>query len=243
MRARHLYPIDYPWELIPGCEWHISPLGRSYFVNHNTQTTSWKKPRPERPAWSLMPECIIECGSAWYNNNLACFGTSGNILSIADDDSIRQWTRAGKPVGKPFNIEGGVVDTITVSPDGLMVVGKCGDGRVRLWNIKEGSLVGHPWEGNHDGVQCLDWSPNGAEVAGGSEDGTIRQWNTTTGRQIGPLMHQEIHALLNALFSYLAQNLVIVLTCMYLLTCTVDSTRNKKLAINYVVQKDKKQVQ
>ncbi|KAJ8585357.1 hypothetical protein M405DRAFT_772968, partial [Rhizopogon salebrosus TDB-379] len=55
--------LDGPRQLIPGCEWHISPLGRSYFVNHNTQTTSWKKPVPDRPAGSLTPECIIEGNS------------------------------------------------------------------------------------------------------------------------------------------------------------------------------------
>ncbi|KIK34154.1 hypothetical protein CY34DRAFT_54660, partial [Suillus luteus UH-Slu-Lm8-n1] len=83
--------------------------------------------------------------------------------------------------------DGTFVNTIALSPDGLMAAGACGDGRVRLWNIKEGSLVGPPWEGN-DRVRCLDWSPNGAEVAGGSEDGTIRRWNTGTGRQIGSLI-------------------------------------------------------
>ncbi|KIK35293.1 hypothetical protein CY34DRAFT_812266 [Suillus luteus UH-Slu-Lm8-n1] len=182
--------LDQSWELITGCEWHISPLGRSYFVNHNTRTTSWKKPRPERPAGSLMPECIIKCGSTWYNDSLAFLGssTSGDILSVSDD-AICQWTRAGKPVGKPFDIEGEFVYRIAVSLDGLMAAGACGDGRVRLWNIKEGSLVGPPLEGNiNDRVGCLDWSPNGAELAGGSEDGTIRRWNTSTGRHVGPLI-------------------------------------------------------
>jgi WD40 repeat protein len=119
-----------------------------------------------------MPECIIKCGSSWYNGNLAWLGTSEDIMSVSDG-SIRRWTRAGQPVGKPLNNEGGVVKRIAVSPDGLIVVGKCKDGRVRLWNIKEGSLVGQPWEGNNDTVWCLDWSPNGAEVAGGFNDGTI----------------------------------------------------------------------
>ncbi|KAG2739519.1 WD40 repeat-like protein [Suillus brevipes Sb2] len=179
--------LDYPWGLIPGCEWHISPLGRSYFVNHNTRTTSWKKPRPERPAGSLMPECIIKRGSTWMNRNLACLGTSGDILSVSDD-AICRWTRAGKRVGKPFDSDDEIVRIIAVSPDGLMVAGACGDGRVRLWDIKEGSLVGQLWEGDNDRVVCLDWSPNGAEVAGGSEHGTIRRWNTSTGRHIGPLL-------------------------------------------------------
>ncbi|KAJ8582818.1 hypothetical protein M405DRAFT_867535 [Rhizopogon salebrosus TDB-379] len=33
--------LDLPGrQLIPLCEWHISPPGRSYFVNHNTRATS-----------------------------------------------------------------------------------------------------------------------------------------------------------------------------------------------------------
>jgi len=186
MRARNSRSsVDFSGLLIPGCEWHISPLGRSYFVNHNTRTTSWKKPTPERPAGSLMPECIIECGSSWYNVSLAWLGTSEDIMSVSNG-SIRRWTRTGQPVGKPFNNEGGVVERIAVSPDGLIVVGDCEDGEVRLWNIKEGSLIGQPWEGNNDRMWCFDWSPNGAEVAGGFEDGTIRRRNPGTGRQIAP---------------------------------------------------------
>ncbi|KAG1892847.1 uncharacterized protein F5891DRAFT_1197118 [Suillus fuscotomentosus] len=38
--------LDNPGDLaVPGWEWHISPLGRSYFVNNNTWITSWKKPK------------------------------------------------------------------------------------------------------------------------------------------------------------------------------------------------------
>jgi dipeptidyl aminopeptidase/acylaminoacyl peptidase len=134
-----------------------------------------------------MPECIIKRDSPWYNENLACVGTSGDILSILDG-AIRQWTRAGKPVGKPFDIKGGVVGIMAVSPDGLMVVTTCGDGRVRLWSIKERRLVGQLWEGSNDRVEGLDWSPNGAEIASLSEHGTIQRWDTRTGRQIGPLI-------------------------------------------------------
>ncbi|KAG2054086.1 WD40 repeat-like protein [Suillus hirtellus] len=178
--------LDDPGYLaVPGWEWHISPLGRSYFVNHDTWTTSWKKPKPERPAGSLMPECVIE-GHSNYIWSLAYLGNSGNIMSTSHDSSIRQWKRDGEPVGKPLNSDGRGIGSMVVSPDETMVVCGGGDGRLRLWNIKEGSMIGNPWEGHNDAVRCLDWSRNSLEIVSGSQDGTIRRWNPNTGRQITP---------------------------------------------------------
>ncbi|KAG2059923.1 WD40 repeat-like protein [Suillus hirtellus] len=178
--------LDRPGNLaVSGCEWHISPLGRSYFVNHNTRTTSWKKSIPERPAGGLMPECIIEghSHSIW---SLACVGASCNVLSASNDCSIRQWKIDGQSVGKPFDNHGIPIGSMAVSPDETVVVSGSIDGRLRLWNIKKGSVVGDPWEGHNGQVRCLDWSPNALEIASGSSDGTIRRWNPDTGRQIAP---------------------------------------------------------
>jgi WD40 repeat protein len=82
--------------------------------------------------------------------------------------------------------DGGGIGTMAVSPDETMVVCGSVDGRLRLWNIKEGSMIGEPWKGHDAGVRCLDWSPNMPEIASGSQDGTIRRWNPDTGRQIAP---------------------------------------------------------
>ncbi|KAG2757559.1 WD40 repeat-like protein [Suillus brevipes Sb2] len=179
--------LDEPGQLVvPECEWHISPLGRSYFVNHNTRTTSWKKPKPERPAGSLAPECIIE-GHSLCIWSLAYLKASCNVMSASQDGSIRQWKRDGELVGKPLDNGEGIA-MMAVSPDETKVVSGSDDGRLRLWNIKEpeGNMIGDPWEGHDDAVRCLDWSPNAPEIASGSEDGTIRRWNPDTGRQIAP---------------------------------------------------------
>ncbi|KAG2747516.1 WD40 repeat-like protein [Suillus brevipes Sb2] len=170
-------------QLVPGCEWHISPIGRPCFVNHHTRTTSWKKPTPERPAGSLIPECIIEghSHSIW---GLACVGTSCNVLSVSEDCSIRQWKRDGKPVGKPLESHVAQMSSMAVSPDEKMVVSGSADGRLWLWNLKKGTMVDEPWEGHDGQVRCLDWSPNGLEITSGSNNGIIRRWNPDTGRQI-----------------------------------------------------------
>jgi WD40 repeat protein len=186
LRARHSQlSIDLLGQLISGCEWYISPLGRSYFVNHNTRTTSWKKPVPERPAGSLTPLCIIDGHSncIW---NLACVGTGYNVMSASDDGSIRQWRINGELVGEPWEGDGGGIGAMSVSPDGTMVVSGSADGRVRLWNRNNGKIIGDPWEGHIDAVRCLDWSLNAWQVASASEDGTIRRWDPDTGQQIAP---------------------------------------------------------
>ncbi|OAX39338.1 WD40 repeat-like protein [Rhizopogon vinicolor AM-OR11-026] len=178
--------LDEPGDLVvPGCEWHISPFGRSYFVNHDTGTTSWQKPTPQRPAGSLTPECIME-GHSECIWSVACVGTSHNVMSASQDGSIRRWRRDGKQVGKPWRSDEGVVWLMAVSPEESVAVSGNADNSLRLWNMKMGSAVGGPWEGHTHGVRCLDWSPNGSEVASGSEDGTIRRWNPDTGRQITP---------------------------------------------------------
>lgn len=138
--------LDHPGSLMPGCEWHISPFGRSYFVNHNTRTTAWERPAPERPPGSLTPECIVESGSQIIMS-LACLGTSCNIIRTSGDGSIRQWTRDGELVGRPWNSDGGPITSVAISPDESMVVSGSADGGVRLWNTRKGSLVGNPWKG------------------------------------------------------------------------------------------------
>ncbi|KAG2754202.1 WD40 repeat-like protein [Suillus brevipes Sb2] len=178
--------LDHPGQLVDRqCEWHISPFGRSYFVNHNTRTTSWKKPKPERPAGSLKPEGIIDGHSdcIW---SLAYLKASCNVMSALEDGSIRRWKRDGEPVGKSWDGGGGTVHAIALHLDDNTVVSGSVDGRLRLWNIQEGSMIGDPWEGHDAPVRCLNWSPDALEIASGSEDGTIRRWNPDTGRQIAP---------------------------------------------------------
>ncbi|KAJ8591886.1 WD40 repeat-like protein [Rhizopogon salebrosus TDB-379] len=160
-------------------------LGRSYFVNHNTRTTSWKKPVSDRPVGSLTPECIIE-GHSECIWSLACMGTSCNIMSASSDGSIRQWIRNGAPVGVPWRSDGEVVASMAVCPDETMVVSGGGDGRLQLWNVEEGGVVGDPWEGHGDPVRDLDWSPNAiglptrlvSQRQGDSE--WITRWHYTT---------------------------------------------------------------
>jgi WD40 repeat protein len=91
--------------------------------------------------------------------------------------------------------------SLAVSADQTKVVsgGSGVDGRLLLWNMKEGGVVGDPWEGHCDAVRCLDWSPNTREIVSGSEDDTIRRWNPNTGRQIAPPIYETGHGYVYAI--------------------------------------------
>jgi WD40 repeat protein len=93
-----------------------------------------------------MPECIVE-GHTKCIWCLACMDGSCNIMSASSDGSIRRWIRDG-PVGKPWRSDGVRVGSMAVCPDETMVVSGSSDGRLRLWNMKEGSVVSDPWEGH-----------------------------------------------------------------------------------------------
>lgn len=104
---------------------------------------------PDRQAGSLTLECVIE-GHSKCIWDIACLGSNCSIMSSSSDGSIHRWTRDGEPIGKPWVSDGGVVGSIGVSPDESMVVSGSADGRIRLWNIKEGKMVGNPWKGHKD---------------------------------------------------------------------------------------------
>ena len=148
------------------CEWYVSPHGRSYFVNHNTRTTSWEKPRPEHPPGSLRPERIIQAHSRCIRN-VAYLGTSRimGMMIASYGGSIRHWDRDGDAIGQPWRSDGGGVVSARVSPDKTMVQSGSIDGRIQLWNIKNGKIIGNPWEGDNGHVICVDWSPNGQRIA------------------------------------------------------------------------------
>jgi WD40 repeat protein len=85
---------------------------------------------------------------------------SCNVRSASDDGSIRQWKRDGEPVGKSWDGGRRAVQPIAVHLDDTPVVSGSVDGRLRLWNIKEGNIIGDPWEGHDAAVRCLDCTTN-----------------------------------------------------------------------------------
>ena len=76
----------------------------------------------------------------------------------------------------------GVMESVAVSPNKLMMAAGGEDATIRIWDITHrGHPVakGRPLTGHTDTVYSLAFSPNGRVLASGSGDKTIRLWNVT----------------------------------------------------------------
>ena len=68
-----------------------------------------------------------------------------------------------------------IVNSLTFSPDGTIIVSAGDDGTVKLWR-QNGTLI-NTLSGHKDQVTCATFSPDGKIIASGSKDGTVKLWH------------------------------------------------------------------
>jgi WD40 repeat protein len=67
------------------------------------------------------------------------------------------------------------------SADGRQIIGACGDGTVRIWDVGAGKEI-VTYRGHEGPVMSVASSPNGRLFASGSMDGSVRVWALSTGK-------------------------------------------------------------
>src|SRR5262249_24531500 len=73
----------------------------------------------------------------------------------------------------------GLVSSVALTPDGLLLASAGVDGSVRLWNPLRGQLLEKMELRDKNALapaHCLAFSADGKTVAAGGDDGTIRLW-------------------------------------------------------------------
>jgi WD40 repeat protein len=82
-----------------------------------------------------------------------------------------------------------VVNTVSFSPDGKIVVTASGDSTAGLWNSETGEIL-REMSGHKGAVNSAVFSPDGTLILTASEDKTARLWNVETGEVVYDLGDQ-----------------------------------------------------
>jgi len=134
------------------------------------------------------------------------FSSDGKTLATGDaDGTVRLWDVAThQPIGAPFTVEAGQVDSMALSPDGKTLATGSADGKVRLWDMatRRQLQLGHPGIGQGGPVNSVAFSLDGKTLASGSADETVQLWDMATRQPIGlPLVNGQAAGIDSMAFS------------------------------------------
>jgi WD40 repeat protein len=104
--------------------------------------------------------------------------------------TIKVWAaRSGKELFNP-RVDGHAL-SIAFSPDGRLLAAGTEDGKVVLWDARDGSPVGAPIEVATGGVETISFSPDGRLFAVSSADGTATLWDSRTRKRLANAFPEE----------------------------------------------------
>jgi len=125
-------------------------------------------------------------GHRGYIRAVAYIRTGRELLSSADDGSIRIWGEGDTPEKVLEGHRGGVL-SIALSPDDTLVLSGGRDGTVRLWDWRRAALL-HTWEGHRGWVEAVLFSLDGRFAYSAGRDGRILKRAVESGRIVGEMV-------------------------------------------------------
>jgi WD40 repeat protein/serine/threonine protein kinase len=118
------------------------------------------------------------------------FSPDSQRLASAGVEAIRIWNLDTGTPERPL-VGGAPFNAVAWSPDGRQLVSGGNDGRVRIWNVRQGTqavILGdtpsakrRARSGAGSPILAVAWSPDGRRIAAGSTDRMVWLWSATDG--------------------------------------------------------------
>jgi WD40 repeat protein len=122
-----------------------------------------------------------------------CLGNSfaihpkGHITATAGESDISSVSVTDEYSTTFFEGHEQIVQSVTFSPDGLLLASGSDDKTIRLWEMASGKQLA-VIRGHETGIQVLSFSRDSAWLSSGDANGEVRLWDATTGKSIGKPM-------------------------------------------------------
>ncbi len=170
--------LQYLWHT---CHWYDSPRTPDHCVwkaPADAEKTSWP--------WNQPGPRLFELTEKWLDQ-------AKRYASFR-----RPWLRSCRPSGVPLESavqavlhgQADSVHDVAITPDGRLVVSRCFDGTVWVWDAANGvALVVH---GGHEyALECVAVTPDGRRIVCGCDDNVVRVWDTESGAELAVLRGHE----------------------------------------------------
>lgn len=108
-----------------------------------------------------------------------CVDLARRLLPICDGSRLDVWDPGSRQVLWTGDGQGGVIESLAVSPDGSSIVSGREDGELHVWDARTGASW--PLAPSHSGaVRDLSFSPDGSHFVSAGMDGRLLLWNAST---------------------------------------------------------------
>ncbi|WP_187285034.1 toll/interleukin-1 receptor domain-containing protein [Streptomyces sp. OR43] len=116
--------------------------------------------------------------------------SEGSVGSRAVQDGVQLWDIASRrQVGGVLQSRGGIVTSLSFSPDGKVFAVADFDGGLQLWDAEARTPIGEPVASHSPGISSITFSPDSAMLAAAYKDGGVRLWDLRrSGLVGGPLI-------------------------------------------------------
>jgi len=171
---------------------HTKDVMSVSFSADNRQIVSGSRDKSIK-LWNTLGECkytIDDPAVGAHTDWVSCVRFSPNlsnplIVSCGWDKLVKVWRLKDCKLRQNLIGHTGYVNTVTVSPDGVICASGGKDGKVHIWDLNTGQQVARPLDAGGE-IFSLAFSPTHYRIAAASDQG-VRLWEIDSGDLVADL--------------------------------------------------------